>query len=191
MQAAMAARDLDRNVLLDQNRTRTGDDEDKVFLITTFHPNDHTLRNLVKNNWEILGQSDQTFNLYNKRLTVGYRRPKNLSDMLVHANIPRLEGDDLIDPTYVAPPVQATLPNPITLETNTVIRQPPITEFFYQGAAVSAGTTTSQLVANITGTSKHLGTNPAKQGFAFCKHNICRFCPKINKSGKITSHTTG
>ena len=84
MQAAMAARDLDRNELLDQNRTKTNDDEDKVFLITTFHPNDHTLRNLVKNNWEILGQSDQTSNLYNKRLTVGYRRPKNLRDMLVY-----------------------------------------------------------------------------------------------------------
>ena len=81
--------------------------------------------------------------------------------------------------------------NPITLETNTVIRQPPITEYFDQGAAVSAGPTTSQLVANNTGTSKHLGTNPANRGFAFCKHNICRFCPKINKSGKITSHTTG
>ena len=125
---------------------------------------------------------------------MGYRRPKNLRDLLVHANIPRLLGDELVDPNYVAPPAQVITLNPAinnTLEIPGVTRQPPITEYFVQGAPVSATPATSQPVATITGTSKRLGTNPANRGFAFCKHNICRFCPKINKTGKIFSKTTG
>ena len=38
---------------------------------------------------------------------------------------------------------------------------------------------------------RYMGTNPANRGFSFCKHTICRFCPKIKPSGRITSHSTG
>ena len=51
-------------------------------LITTYHPSDHTLRNLVRKNWDILGQSEQTSPLHKKKLTVGYRRPKKLARYL-------------------------------------------------------------------------------------------------------------
>lgn len=76
------------------------DVDDKVIFITTFHPSDSSMKNLVRKNWNILGQ-----NIYNKKLIVGYRRPKNLRDILVNANIPRQEGDERADPNFVeAPP---------------------------------------------------------------------------------------
>jgi hypothetical protein len=35
------------------------------------------------------------------------------------------------------------------------------------------------------------GTDPTKRGFNFCNTTRCRYCPRLNKSGKIVSKTTG
>ena len=85
-------------------------DKDNIFLITTFHPSDHQVREVVHKNWDILGQSPTTDKLFQKKLVVGYRRPKNLRDLLVTAAIPRLEIDSLVDPHYIPPVVQVTNP---------------------------------------------------------------------------------
>ena len=76
LEAAIKARQLDRTTLLDTGGPKDETDANKVFLITTYHPNDQTARNIARQNWEILGQSPTTENLYSKKLTIGYRRQK-------------------------------------------------------------------------------------------------------------------
>jgi len=102
VEAAPLTRNLDRETLLDdtlrEQRALENWNEDAVFLITTFHPSDQTVRDIVHKNWDILGQNDETNFLYKKRLITGYRRPKNLRDLLVNSNIPRAEEDDQVDP---------------------------------------------------------------------------------------------
>jgi hypothetical protein len=34
------------------------------------------------------------------------------------------------------------------------------------------------------------GTDPSKRGFNFCNATRCRYCPKLNRTGKICSKTT-
>ena len=88
VEAAHRARDMDRNEILDdtlrEQRALENTSEDAIFLITTFHPSGHTVREIVQRNWDILGQYDETNSLYKKRLITGYRRPKNLQDLLVN-----------------------------------------------------------------------------------------------------------
>ena len=77
LEAALSTRRLDRLDLLNKKR-QTNDDKNNVFLITTFHPNDHQVREIAHSNWDIHGQSPTTEKLYTKKLIIGYRRPKNL-----------------------------------------------------------------------------------------------------------------
>ena len=78
LDAAILARRLDRDTLLNTEREPQEQGMEKVFLITTFHPSDHQVREVVHKNWGILGQSPTTNKLFQKKLVVGYRRPKNL-----------------------------------------------------------------------------------------------------------------
>ena len=94
-EAATLARNKDRSSMLTPGRGKQEDDmKDKVFLITTFHPTDHSVRTIVFNNWDLLGKSPTTSFLHEKRLMVGYRRPKNLREFLVRANVPYKLGDE-------------------------------------------------------------------------------------------------
>ena len=52
--AAILARRLDREILL-RGKEVDHKQAEKVFFITTVHPNDHSLRDLVHKNWDILG----------------------------------------------------------------------------------------------------------------------------------------
>ncbi len=65
----------------------TVDTSDIVSLITTYTPQCDDLAKLVKKNWGIVQRSSTTKKLSNSRLEVGYRRPKNLRDLLVRAKI--------------------------------------------------------------------------------------------------------
>ena len=194
VEAARLTRNLDRKVLLDdtlrEQRAIENSNEDAVFLITTFHPSDHTVRDIVHKNWDILGQNDETNFLYKKRLITGYRRPKNLRDLLVNANIPRAEEDDQVDPwaelrrAEVAPvlPLEALPPNIIR-------KQKHITDFFTQRSP------TLEMIEEDPGsdnialprTSQHTigrprrGTAPKYRGFNFCgAKRHCRFCPSVS-----------
>ena len=191
IEAAIAARSLNRHDLLAPTRPVKSGDSEKVFLITTYHPSDHTLRNLVRNNWDILGQSENTAKLHNKHLTVGYRRPKNLRDALVHAGIARLPGDELADPNHVAPHVVVNRNNENVSTVTNTLRQSSIRSFLIDTNGATPTTSVSNTSLPRPDKVRHKGTNPAQRGFTFCKHTICRFCPKLNKSGKITSNTTG
>jgi hypothetical protein len=105
-EAAIMARRKIRSELLDNRNTdlEIKDEENRVFLINTFHPSDHTVREIVHKNWSILGGSPTTEFLYDRKLVVGYIRPKNLRDILVKAIIPFREGDELADPNYIPKP---------------------------------------------------------------------------------------
>ena len=56
LEAAIQARRLDRDSLLLLKVNETRADDNRVFLITTYHPNDQTARNIARQNWDILGQ---------------------------------------------------------------------------------------------------------------------------------------
>ena len=65
--------------------------DDKSFiLVTTFTLNFPAFEQIVKRIWDLLVRSS-TKQLYESRIMVGYRRPKNLRDMLVRAKIPKAE----------------------------------------------------------------------------------------------------
>jgi hypothetical protein len=92
-EAAILAESKDRNELLKDKLAKDDDKIDKVLLITTYNPNFHDLRHIVYDNWEMLGKSPATDFLFEKKLMCGYRRPKNIKDILVRAEIPYKEGD--------------------------------------------------------------------------------------------------
>ena len=98
LRAALKARQLNRDQLLQPLVADKKSDDEKVFIITTFHPSDQSARDIARSNWDILGQSPTADNLYRKKLTIGYRRPKNLRDLLVRAHMPRIQGDEAVDP---------------------------------------------------------------------------------------------
>ena len=93
-EALALAASKDRNSLLSY-RPKDNTDKDKVFLIQTYHPHKQ-----IHQNWPILGRNNTTEFLYNKKLVCGYRRPKNVRDILTKAKVSFLKGDELADPTY-------------------------------------------------------------------------------------------
>ena len=102
----------------------------QTFLITTFHPHFGEARKIVNSNWEMLGKSGYTSDIYDHKFITGYRRLPNLKDQLVNARVKSL--------------------------TNT---QAPTTK-------------------------------PKPKSGTKCKRAAkgkCRYCPKINHSGRITS----
>ena len=61
---------------------------DQFYLTVKFFQSSHLVRDLVKHNWTLLGNSETTTNLYESKLVVGYKRNPRLRDMLVKSSIP-------------------------------------------------------------------------------------------------------
>ena len=61
------------------------DNKKNTFLTCTFRPKYQKVPRLVKKNWDILARSATTKELHRSMLKVGYKRPKNLKEMLVRA----------------------------------------------------------------------------------------------------------
>jgi hypothetical protein len=57
------------------------------FLITTYNPGSNIPRDVVTDNWPLLGMSNITNHLYESRVTYGHRRCKSLRDHLIRAKI--------------------------------------------------------------------------------------------------------
>ena len=96
----------------------------RFFCITTHNPLNPPIRDIVSNDWQILGKSSGTRHLLDATVTFGLRCNKNLSDSLVRAS------------------------------TRTINEKP-----------------------------KHINNAPCK------RPKTCRYCPKLNLSGKVTSRT--
>ena len=84
--ALIAARRIPRSELLKQ-KTETVETNSEIIMVTRYHPDHDLLREIVTNNWDFLGKSTSTLPLFNKKLMVGYRRPKNLRDLIVRADV--------------------------------------------------------------------------------------------------------
>ena len=91
-EATLLARRKDRDCLLSKVADTTSSEEgdNRIFCITTFHPNYTSMKDIVFRNWKILGTSSTTTHIHQKKLKVGYKRPQNLRDVLVRAAIPLL-----------------------------------------------------------------------------------------------------
>jgi hypothetical protein len=104
-EAVIKVRRSDRKTLLTPKTTNEQTQcEDKLFLITTFTPQDNPLTHVVKKNWQTLGRTSTTQDLYNCKVLFGNRRNKNLRDLLVHAKIQ--------DENKKAPPPPNSNPDP-------------------------------------------------------------------------------
>ena len=58
-----------------------------TFLTTTFRPGNHTVTKTVKGNWDTLARSTTTRKMHENGLKIGYKRPKNLRDILMKAKV--------------------------------------------------------------------------------------------------------
>jgi hypothetical protein len=208
-EAAKIARRNDRNSLIYPNlvaKEEGLDKEQKVFLITTFHLKDHSLRQIVFNNWDLLGMSQTTSGLYEQKLMLGYRRPTNLKDFLVKANLPHKEGDDLNRPEGFIPP-EGVIENvganradntvvPVNLPITRLV-QKSIRDFFPRNTGEQPQIDSTIPIRKAdnpqpsTSTTNSGGTPRDRRGFNFCNNVNCRYCPKINKTGQISSSVTG
>ena len=74
--------------------------------MTTFHPGDNTLRNIIKSNWEVLQRSSATKDISEDKPVFGTRRLLNLRNMLVSAKIRHSKKPDR---THTLPPHQQFL----------------------------------------------------------------------------------
>ena len=59
----------------------------KLFLITDYHPSFRAVLDIVSNNWDILDNSSSTRPILQIPVVRGFRRPKNLRDLLVRARL--------------------------------------------------------------------------------------------------------
>ena len=81
---------MDRQVLLNRpsNNSLNNDQFDpKLFLITDFHPSFRAVLDIVSNNWDMLDNSSSTRPILQIPVVRGFRRPKNLRDLLVRARL--------------------------------------------------------------------------------------------------------
>jgi hypothetical protein len=198
-EAAILARRQERETLLNKQKEPKGK-QDNVFLITTYHPTDNTVRDVVRKNWDLLGKSPTTQFLQNKRLLCGYRRPKNIRDHLVRAAIPYIEGDELNDPGHVEEIAQVEIEAVEPRREGQV--QTKIMDFFQ--IREKQGDTNIQGVPRVpqkelrpsTSSKQEDGTKPVgtslkERGYSFCNRKGCRYCPKMNKTGKLKCNVTG
>ena len=199
-EAAILARRQDRDNLFNkQNKQK--EKQDDVFLITTYHPTDSSVVDVVKKNWDMLGKSPTTQFIQQKRLLCGYRRPKNIRDNLVRAAIPYREGDEKNDPGYVPKTTGVEAQIEIVQDKKKGV-QTKILDFFLpkvEGMSLINTVGQSQMAQAerlVPGTStsaqvtKNKGTSHKERGFNFCNRTICRYCPKLNKTGKLKCSVT-
>jgi len=118
---------LDRSQLLQPKLPPIATENDQPFFaITTFHPQGNLVQQVISSSWDLLSRSCATRPIHDNRVIFGYRRNKNLRDLLVKSSLPE-----------------------------------------EQEASIPLARTTNQ-----------------------CSNKKCRYCPKINTSGSITSSTT-
>ena len=95
IEAMIKVRRMDRSTLLSTAPPNKSNNLENSFLVTTFHPDCTPLRDIVQENWSLLGRTSNTEGIYHNPPIFGYRRNKNLKDLLVHAKIaptPTSEG---------------------------------------------------------------------------------------------------
>ena len=101
-EAVISARHTERETLL-TTETKEQDTTPPTVLVTTYHPHNDDLREIVSQHWDMLGRNNTTMNLYNDGYLVGYRRPRNLRDILVQARVKKPEMHRHKPATWTSP----------------------------------------------------------------------------------------
>ena len=82
---------LTRNEILEEKSNSTKDtNEKKLFLILDFNPSLPPIKEWLLELWPILYKSSGTRKLVDVQSIIGYRRPKNLQDILVTSDLPEI-----------------------------------------------------------------------------------------------------
>ena len=170
--------------------TTSKENNDKVFIITNFHPHDTSVRNVAFKNLEILGTSSTSTHIDQKKLTVGYIRLKNLRDSLVRTAVKPIARDERYYsnhiPQKVADPVITNQEQP----TPGVI-QLKIDPFLIKHHENYGEIPLESHLPSILKNPKPLGTSSKDWGFNICIKILCKYCKILNKTGAMTCHPTG
>ena len=84
-EAAIQAMRLNRDTLLHLSAPPIATSTDRSIMVTTFHPEDDSLRHVTKN-WPVLGKSHSTLSVFHRKPMPAYRRPPNLKNFFVWAD---------------------------------------------------------------------------------------------------------
>ena len=84
-QSILRCKNLERNTLLEPKEKKDKEPEDNIFLVQTFRPCRNSLTDTIKKNWNILGKSKTTKNMYRSNLICSLKKPKCVRDYLVKA----------------------------------------------------------------------------------------------------------
>lgn len=196
-EAAISARRLDRDKLLGPKDT-TVDKPESVVLVTTYTPTHDVLRNITQKNWDYLGKSPTTLHLHQKKIMVGYRRPKNLRDLLVKA--------DCSLPKNFKVPAQTEArehflrgTNPPPLAPSRRAKQSSMTDYINRNNSPQIPTHSSSSALNVTSIAPDIPirstslTTVAQPNLLKNKciaKKQCNYCPLLNTSGTIQCHVT-
>jgi hypothetical protein len=155
-------------------------------LVTTYHPNDRILPEIVHANWDLLGKGLTTSFLHKSRPLVAYRRPPNLRDILVRADISLSKKiKKQLDTTETT--VDQKDPNQNIFKRK--LRQTSITSFL---KPKNSGTNLEPEIGKKNTVTTDVDTKPVTyKKRNFCSNPKCRICPLIDKSGEIECHLTG
>ena len=196
--AALKARRIERSTLLTPKITTTEDPvKNNIVMVTRFHPDHDTLRDLVLKNWDFLGKTTTTHHLYEKKLMVGYRRPKNLRDLIVRADV-RLKQPKAVlflKPTNKAKKLVFPQDNRNTAPT----KQSTMLDFLKKKSNQDVTLHGSTSVTDITHSADIAVTRSRSVTMTLTTNQIrnkciakkqCRYCPKLNTSGILTCSVT-
>jgi tripartite motif-containing protein 2/3 len=149
-------------------------------LVTSYHPDDKILPEIVHANWDLLGKGLATSFIHQDRPLIAFSRPPNLRDLLVKADISHKPKGKAIK--------TETQPNIITnVPSESKLRQTSITSFLVPTNTVgnnptpAAGAKAPANSQNKERLKKH----------KVCTNPNCRYCPFLNKNGTIECHLTG
>ena len=130
--------------------------------------------------------------LHDKKLVCGYRRPKNLRDLLMKAKVDPLDSDKQNNPFHKQQeetPVMTQVVEKKTIDNK--LKQRLITDFTSQIKTKNMPKTSCSLPNLVTPKiKKPISAKKFNRGFNFCNNPRCRFCPLLNKTGEIKSTHT-
>ena len=86
-EAYVKARDKGRDELLKPADRSVSQLPTKTYMTTTYNPSFDGLRTQAKKTWDLLDRSSSTRHIHTMALQVGYRRPKDLHDLLVRSKL--------------------------------------------------------------------------------------------------------
>ena len=150
-------------------------DSNKVFLITTFHPHDTNVKDIVLKNWDILGTSSTT--THPPKETNG-RWPKSLREFLVRAALPARAGDEKCNPNYITPKVTeeaTTNQEPKALG----VKQLKIDRFLTKDSE-NPRATPLKASPLLNRKPKPTGTSAKECGFNFCNTTLSKYWNKLH-----------